>query len=134
MRETLLLVAFHVGLCFVLTLYKQIHQETLCTPEGLISPVWKAVVALNCVFHARKHPDSSALLSQRESSMAGRACLWAAVCPGGLWCFLALEARADMQIWWHSSDQVVVPLLFLLWSHFVQLFLSLSGVETVFCL
>lgn len=32
-----------------------------------------------------------------------------------------------MQIWWHSSDQVVVPLLFLLWSHFVQLFLSLSS-------
>lgn len=72
-RETLLLIAFHVGLCFVLTLYKCdslyfIHQETLCTPEGLISPMWKAVVALNCVFHARKHPDSSALLSQRESS------------------------------------------------------------------
>lgn len=80
-RETLLLVAFHVGLCSVLTLYKQIHRDTLCTPEGLISPVWKAVVALNCVFHARKHPDSSAL-SQRESSMAGWACLWAALCPG----------------------------------------------------
>lgn len=73
MREILLLVAFHVGLCFVLTLYKQIHWETLCTgvlctPEGLISPLWKAVVALRCVFRARKHPDFSALLSQRESS------------------------------------------------------------------
>lgn len=67
-RETLLLVAFHVGLCFVLTLYKQIRRETLCTPEGLISPLWKAVVALKCSFHARKHPDFSALLSQRESS------------------------------------------------------------------
>lgn len=43
-RQTLLLVAFHVGLCFVLTLDKQIHRETLCTPEGLISPLWKAVV------------------------------------------------------------------------------------------
>lgn len=42
--------------------------ETLCTPEGLISPLWKDVVALKCVFRARKHPDSSALLSQRESS------------------------------------------------------------------
>lgn len=67
-RETLLLVAFHVGLCFVLTLYKQIHWETLCTPEGLISPPWKAVVALKRVIRARKHPDFSALLSQRESS------------------------------------------------------------------
>lgn len=67
-RETLLLVAFHVGLCFVLTLYKQIHWETLCTHEGLISSLWKAVVALKCIFCARKHPDFSALLSQRESS------------------------------------------------------------------
>lgn len=39
-----------------------------------------------------------------------------------------------MQICWHSSDQVVVPVLFLLRSHFVQLFLSLSGVDTGFYL
>lgn len=66
--------------------------------------------------------------------MAGWACLLAAVCPEWLWCFLALEARAGMQICWHSSDQVVVPVLFLLRSHFVQLFLSLSGVDTGFYL
>lgn len=134
-RETLLLVAFHVGLCFVLTLYKQIHRETLGTPEGLISPLWKAVVALKCVFRARKHPNFSALLSQRESSSSRLGLPVGSCVPRGwLWCFLALEARAGMQIWWHSSDQVVAPLLFLLWSHFVQLFLSLSGVETGFCL
>lgn len=39
---------------------------------------------------------------------AGPACA-----QGWLWYFLALEARAGMQIWWQSSDQVVVPLLFL---------------------
>lgn len=134
-RETLLLVAFHVGLCFVLTLYKQIHREALCTPEGLISPLWKAVVALICVFHARKHPDFSALLSQRESSHGRLSLLVDSCMPKGWLCFLlALEARAGMQIWWHSSDQVVVPLLFLLWSHFVQLFVSLSRGETGFCL
>jgi len=30
-RETLLLVAFRVGLCLVLSLYKRIHWETLYT-------------------------------------------------------------------------------------------------------
>lgn len=140
-RETLLLVAFHVGLCFVLTLYKRIHRETLCPrPEGMrlrrVSPLWKAAVALKCFFLARNHPGFSAL-SSRSPAVAGWACPRAAVCPGG-GCGVSQPWKQGLACEFGGAALVRVLCLCcfscIVWSHFVQLFLSLTGGETGFCL